>query len=138
MAGKSNYLETISLRNVFKGATAPVSSGWISLHSATVTDNADGTEISTVGTNYNRITYALGSANWTSLAAASSASNSTVINKLAITFASAASSYTVVGAALWDTSAAGNLLYLSSITAKVIEIGDVPTVSSGEFKVSED
>src|SRR3990167_8101665 len=98
MPGKGNYLETILLRHVFAGTTSAGSSLWISLHSATVTDNADGTEISTVGTNYNRIAAAQGTGTWNASAAASSGSNSTVFNKAAIAFASAASSYTVQAA----------------------------------------
>lgn len=138
MPGKGNYLETLLLRHVFKGTTAVPSSMWASLHSATVTDNADGTEITTVATNYNRVAVANTSTLWSSLAAASSGSNSTVINKAAITWASAAASYAVAGVGLWTASNAGELYYLSSVPSKAIEIGDVPTISSGELKISED
>src|SRR3990167_2083997 len=138
MPGKSNYLETLQLRHVFHGTTSAGSSMWISLHSATVIDTADGAEISTVGTNYNRAAAAQGSGAWSSMAAASSASNSTVFNKAAISFSSATSSYTVQAAGVWTASNAGNLLYLSSFTAKVIEVGDVPTISSADLRISED
>ncbi len=140
MPGKGNYLETLLLRHVFNGTTSAGSSIWAALHNATLVDIADGSEISTVGTNYNRVAVAQGSANWSSLVTPppTSVSNSTVINKAVISFASAASSYTVESVGLWSASNAGNLLYMADITSKVIEIGDVPTISSGAIVVTED
>jgi len=138
MPGKGNYLETILLRHVFAGTTSAGTSIWAALHSATVIDAADGAEISTVGTGYNRLAVAQGTGTWNASAAASSGSNSTVFNKAEIAFASALSSYTVQAVGLWSASNAGNLLYLSSFTAKVIEIGDVPTISSADLRISED
>ena len=108
------------------------------MHSTTLVDSADGTEISTVGSGYNRVSYAPGSANWTSLAAASSASNSTVFNKAAVSWSSATSSYTFAAVGYWNSSAAGELMYLSSVPVKVVEVGDIPTISSADMKVTED
>src|SRR3990170_7976240 len=138
MPGLGNYLETLLLRNLFKTTTALPSSIWVSLHSATVVDAADGAEISTVGTNYNRIAVAPTSVNWASLAAPSSGSTSTTFNKLAITFATAASSYSVQAFGLWDSSNTGNLMYLSTVPLKVIEVGDNALISSADIRISFD
>ena len=138
MPGKSNFLETLVLRHVFIGATAAPSSGWVALHNGTVVDAASGTEISTVGTNYGRMQYAQGSANWTSLAAPSSAPNSTMTNKAAVNFSSATASYTVNAVGYWNSSAAGELLYMSSVVPKIIEVGDIPMITVGDFKISEE
>ena len=138
MPGLSNYLETFVLKHLLSSAQTRPSSVWISLHSATVTDDANGAEISTVGTNYNRMTYANTSGNWSTLGAASSAANSTAFNKLAVSFSSATSSYTVNAVGLWDSSNTGNLLFLSSVATKVVEIGDVPTISSADLRISFD
>jgi hypothetical protein len=138
MPGKSNFLETLLLRHVFIGATASPSSGWVALHNGTIVDAASGTEISTVGTNYGRMQYAPGSANWTSLGAPSSVVASTMSNKAAINFSSATASYTVQAVGYWNSSAAGELLYMSSVVPKVVEVGDIATISSADFKISEE
>jgi len=139
MPGFANYLETLVLRNLFKSTTALPASYGVSLHSATLIDAADGAEISTVGTNYNRIAAAPGSVVWSSMAAPASGSNSTTFNKAAITFSSATASYTVNAVGIWDsTTVGGNLLYLSSVATKVVEVGDVPTISSADLRISLD
>ena len=141
MPGKSNYWETRTLKDLFQASQARPSSMGISLHSATLIDLFDGAEISTVGTGYNRVSLGNSSANWGgATAAASSAANSTMFNKTVVTFASAAASYgPVVAAGVWDTTTVGgNLLYMSSFAGKTVEIGDIPQISSGDLRISED
>jgi hypothetical protein len=59
-------------------------------------------------------------------------------NKSAINFSSATASYTVQAVGYWNSSALGELLYISSVVAKIVEVGDIPTISSADFKISEE
>jgi len=124
----SNLLLDAVLRNVAYVSPANV---YAALYTVTPTATTPGTEVTTAGgTLYNRVA--------ATFAAAASASTS---NSGAVTFPVAGAAWgTVVGAAVTDnaTPGAGNVLYFGNLTAsKVVGVGDQLNFAIGALTVTE-
>lgn len=128
MSAMSNYLE-LKFLDHFTGTastTAP-SAVYLGLATASLQDDASGTELS--GNNYTRkaITFA-------------SASGGSIASNSAVEFNSATGSWGDVSHwGIWDASSSGNLLFHGSFTAsKTIASGDILKVASGSLTISAD
>jgi len=128
MSAMSDYLE-LKFLDHFTGTastTAP-SAVYLGLSTASLADDASGTELS--GNNYTRkaITFA-------------SASGGSIASNSAVEFNSATGSWgTVSHWGIWDASSSGNLLFHGAFTAsKAIATGDILKVASGSLTISAD
>ena len=124
----SDYLD-LKFLDHFTGTastTAP-SAVYLGLSTASLADDASGTELS--GNNYTRkaITFA-------------SASGGSIASNSAVEFNSATGSWgTVSHWGIWDASSSGNLLFHGAFTAsKAIATGDILKVASGSLTISAD
>ena len=124
----SDYLE-LKFLDHFTGTastTAP-SAVYLGLATASLADDASGTELS--GNNYTRkaITFA-------------SASGGSIASNSAVEFNSATGSWgTISHWGIWDASSGGNLLFHGAFTAsKAIATGDILKVASGSLTISAD
>lgn len=99
-------------------------------------DGTGGTEVSTSGTNYGRVSIAHGiSANWTG----PSGTNLQYSNTNDIAFLVPSANWgTITGAGLYDASTAGNLFYVATLTTpKVVNNGDgAPRILAGQLIIS--
>ena len=62
----------------------------------------------------------------------------TIVNASAVTFATMASAFTVVGWALYDAATAGNALYWATVTTLALGIGDQAVIAAGGIVITED
>lgn len=124
----SDYLE-LKFLDHFTGtaSTSAPSAVYLGLSTASLADDASGTELS--GNNYTRkaITFA-------------SASGGSIASNSAVEFNSATGSWgTVSHWGIWDASSSGNLLFHGAFTAsKAIASGDILKVASGSLTISAD
>jgi len=142
MAGsKTDAFETIILKLVtgqvhgLAGLTGTLAGPYLALYTVAPSDSAAGTEVSTSGTAYARVTTA---GKW---AAPSGTSPTSVTTNAAVTFATATASWgTIVAFALFDAATAGNRLYWGDLTdaTKVIANGDTANFPSGSIVITED
>ena len=128
MSAMSDYLE-LKFLDHFTGTastTAPTAV-YLGLATASLADDASGTELS--GNNYTRkaITFA-------------SASGGSIASNASVEFNSATGSWgTVSHWGIWDASSSGNLLFHGAFTAsKAIATGDILKVASGSLTISAD
>lgn len=130
MAGFTDYLENVIMDHVFTQSsayTAPTI--WTALFTTAPTDNSSGTEVTSTG-GYTRIR----STGFTA------PSSGYVYNSTAIAFPTATGAWgTVEYFALCTSSAAGNMLAYSSLTAsRTVGVGDSVTFSTGSLVASLD
>jgi len=124
----SDYLE-LKFLDHFTGtaSTSAPSAVYLGLSTASLNDDASGTELT--GNNYTRkaITFA-------------SASSGSIASNSAVEFDSATGSWgTVSHWGIWDASSSGNLLFHGAFTAsKSIATGDILKVASGSLTISAD
>ena len=104
--------------------TAP-SNVYLALSTATIDDDASGTELSGNGYARQAITFA-------------AASGGSVSSNATVTFPTATGSWgTISHWSIWDASTTGNLLFHGSFSAsKAIATGDVLKVTSGDLTIS--
>jgi hypothetical protein len=136
MAGsKSNYLENALLDHALGGGdyTRPATV-YVALYTAAPTDSGGGTEVSTSGTAYARVSTTNNATNWPA-ASSGSKSNGTVI-----TFPTATASWgTVVAFGIFDASTSGNLMYWGDLTvSKSVASGDTASFAVGTLTITED
>jgi hypothetical protein len=132
---KSDILENILLDQVL-GAVGytPAANVAVALYTVTPSDQTAGTEVSTSGTGYARITLANNTTNWPA------ASNGSKSNGTEILFASAEADWgTVEGFGIFDDAGTPRLLYWGDLAEPrpVVE-GDRPRFLVGELTISED
>ncbi len=122
----SNYLELKLLDHSLgtTSYTAP-SNVYLALSTATIDDDASGTELSGNGYARQAITFA-------------AASGGSVSSNATVTFPTATGSWgTISHWSIWDASTTGNLLFHGSFSAsKAIATGDVLKVTSGDLTIS--
>ena len=95
-------------------------------------DGTGGVEVSTTGTNYARQAIAQGAAQW-------DVSTLEYSNANEITYGVPSDNWgTIVGAALYDNSVAGNLLYVAALTTpKVVNNGDgAPKILANQLRIT--
>lgn len=90
-----------------------------------------GTEVTNASSGYTRVASTFCTAGVTVLGQS--------VNVGAVTFATAAAAYTVVGWALFDaiTAGVGNMLYWATVTTLAIAIGDQATFGVGGIVITE-
>lgn len=130
MAGSfSDYLEDAVIDHILKTTTYTQATNlFVALFTAAPTDTGGGTEVT--GGSYARVV----NNSW------DAASGGTADNTSTVTFAAATSNWgTVVAFALFDASAAGNMLLWADLTAnKSITTGDTAVFSAGDIDVTLD
>ncbi len=131
MGSKTNYLENAVLGHVTNATVLAVSTVvWSALFTAISSDAADGTEVTTASSGYTRMT--------TTFVTAGATTTGSTTNTSAVTYATAAAAYTVVGWALYNHPTAGNELYWATVTTLAIGIGDQATFGVGAIVITED
>ena len=129
MGSKTDYLENKVL-DVVANSIAYTTPGvvWSALFTAIPSDASGGTEVT--DSSYLRVT--------TQFCTAGATTDGQITTTAAVTFATCATAYTVVGWALMDASAAGNMLYWATVTTLAIGVGDQATFAVGNITVTED
>ncbi len=95
-------------------------------------DSTNGTEVTNSSSGYTRLA--------TTYCTAGVTATGQSVNTNAMTWATAAAAYTIVGWGAMDaiTAGAGNLLYWATVTTIAIGIGDQPTIAIGGIVITED
>jgi hypothetical protein len=134
MANMSDYLEVELRKHIFRtGSFTKPSALYVSLHTASPTDDATGTEVS--GGSYARVQRDPADANWTG----ASATNGLTENAAAITFPTPSANWGVVTHfGIWDASTTGNMICWGPITPnKTINNGDTaPSFATGDLDIT--
>ena len=128
MSAMSDYLENEILDHILgTGAYTAPTTVYVGLSTATLADDASGTELSGSG-------YARQSATF------NAASSGTADNSAAIEFPAATASWgTVSHFGIYDAASSGNLLIHGAFTAaKLIDTGDILKISAGDLDISAD
>ena len=129
MGSKQDYLENKVLDHVLRNTTyTQAATVYSALFTVIPSDSTGGTEVA-VG-SYVRVATSFGTA------ASGSASNTNVV-----TFATAATAYTVVGWALCQTStlnSTNTILYWATVTTLAIGVGDQATFAAAGIVITED
>jgi len=126
MSAMSDYLE-LKFLDHFTGtaSTSAPSAVYLGLATASIQDDASGTELS--GNNYTRkaVTFA-------------SASSGSISSNAAVEFNAASGSWgTISHWGIWDAATSGNLLYHGAFTTgKAIASGDILKVASGSLTIT--
>lgn len=125
----SNSTETLVLNWLLTGGSATRPTAWyLALFTSNPDEDGSGTEVSGVGTAYERQT------------AAFTVSGNTASNSAAIEFPTATASYgTVSHVGVYDAETSGNLIaYAALTTSKVIDTGDVLRVPASDLDITLD
>jgi hypothetical protein len=132
MGSKSDYHENKTLE-LLRGNnyTAPTTM-YSALFTVIPSDSTGGTEVTNAASGYTRVA--------TTFVTGGATVAGQTYNSGAVTFATAAAAYTVVGWAVMDTStvAAGNILYWATVTTLALGIGDQATFGVAAITVTED
>lgn len=126
MSAMSDYLE-LKFLDHFTGtaSTSAPSAVYLGLATASIQDDASGTELS--GNNYTRkaVTFA-------------SAASGSISSNAAVEFNAASGSWgTISHWGIWDAATSGNLLYHGAFTTgKAIASGDILKVASGSLTIT--
>lgn len=126
MANVSDFLRDAEIKRLMmSSAYTPPTTHWIALYTVAPGSGDAGTEVSTVGTGYNRMP--LTTADWTTNAVGR------VINNTGISYTTAAAAAwgVVVAAGIRDASNAGNLLFHATVSTFSVSSGDAVSISSG-------
>lgn len=126
MSAMSDYLENEILDHILgTGSYTMPTTVYIGLSTASMNDDASGTEIS--GNNYARQSVAF-----------SAASGGTTSNSGNIEFPAATGSWgTVSHFGIWDASSAGNMLLHGAFTSsKTISTGDILRITAGDLDIT--
>jgi hypothetical protein len=126
MSEISNYLENALINVTLRGTSfTAISTPYVALFTSDPTDAGTGTEVS--GGSYARQSVTMGAP-----------SNGASINSADVTFPTCTSSWGTVGwIGIYDALTSGNLLYHTPLdVAKVIDVGDVFKIASGNLSVT--
>lgn len=133
MGSKADYLENKILDHILRNVTyTQAATVYSALFTVIPSDSTAGTEVTNASSGYTRVA--------TTFCTAGATTPGQCVNTGAVTFATAAAAYTVVGWGLLDTStvAAGNLLYWATVTTLAIAINDQATFAVGGITITED
>ncbi len=136
--GLTNYGENKALDAILGGsrATAWPSGFYIALYTIlpTADDGTGGTEVSSSGTSYARVSYANDGTNWPA------ASSSLKLNGTTITFPTASASWgTVVGYGFYDAPTSGNCYYFGPLSSNLtVNTGVSPNFPINSLGISAD
>jgi hypothetical protein len=128
MSEISNYLENALINVTLRATsyTAPTTV-YVALFTSDPTDAGSGTEVSTSGTSYARVSATFGAP-----------SNGASVTTADVTFPQATASWGTVGwIGIYDALTTGNLLYHTPLDAsKTIDIGDIFKIATGNLSVT--
>ncbi len=130
MGSKADYLENKVLDHVLRNTTyTQAATVYSALFTVAPSDSTAGTEVTNASSGYTRVATTF-----------STAASGSITNSGAVTFATAAAGYTIIGWGILDTStvAAGNLLYYTTITTLAIAINDQANIAAGGIIITED
>jgi hypothetical protein len=129
MGSKSDYLESKLLNHVLQGVTftAPATV-YSALFTVIPSDSTAGTEVTSASSGYTRVATTFSTSSGTGAS----------YNSGAVTFATAAAAYTVVGWGIMDAATGGNVLYWATVTTLAIAISDQATFAVSAIAVTED
>jgi hypothetical protein len=150
-ADMTNYLENKLIDAMFRGVafTMPTVLA-VALHTGACSDSSAGTEVSTSGTAYNRVTLNPSTTNWSATDSSSSTANpsagntGTTYNRSAVSFPTATGSGygTVTHFSIWDsaTVGAGNMLFCKALSggSQAVAAGSTPSFAAGALSVQID
>lgn len=138
MAGANDFLRDSVMKEIFKGAAfTPASTLWVALFTASPGSSGAGTEVTTVGTGYNRVNKT--TADWTTNGIGS------FINNTAVVFTTAAATtwgtlthFAIVDSSVSSAGVAATTFYFWSTlsTNHVVNTGDAVQFSSGQLTVA--
>lgn len=134
MAGKSDYLELKVLDHVLGGGNyTRAATIDIALYTSSPSDSGGGTEVSTSGTAYARITVTNDGTFWNAASGGSKTNNATAA------WATATANWgTVVAAALFEGGTSNMLYYGNLVSSRVVNTGDSVRFIAGGIVVTED
>lgn len=147
MSAMSNYLENKIIDWLLRGqAFTPPSSVHVALFTGAPSDSGGGTEVSTSGTGYGRVSIGATLANWAGTQAsgsttASSGTGGATSNNSVVTFGTPTANWgQVTHVALFDASTGGNMLFHGALSQpKTINNGDpAPTFPAASLGISLD
>lgn len=148
MAAATDFWENRLVDFLFRGQALTQPTNWyFSLFTVAPTDSTAGTEVSTSGTAYARVTYACSMANWSgtqgaATTVASSGTGGTISNNNPITFPAPTGSNwgNCVAFGIHDAVSAGNLCYFGALSqAKNVNAGDsAPTFPAATLTIQID
>ena len=131
MGSKADFLENKVLDHVLRNTTyTQPATVYSALFTVIPSDSTAGTEVTNASSGYTRVA--------TTFCTAGATVAGQSVNIGAVTFATAAAAYTVVGWGLMDAITAGNLLYWATVTTLAIAINDQATFAIGGITVTED
>ncbi len=133
MGSKSDYLENKILDHILRNTTyTQAATVYSALYTVIPSDSTAGTEVTNASSGYTRVATTFCTAGLT-VAGQS-------VNTGAVTFATAAAAYTIVGWALHETSTVGvgSVLYWATVTTLAIAINDQATFAVGGIVITED
>lgn len=133
MGSKSDFLENKTLDTALRnGSYTGATTVYSALYTVIPSDSTAGTEVTNAASGYTRVA--------TTFSTAGATVTGQTVNIGAVTFATAAAAYTVVGWAVLDTSTvgAGNILYWATVTTLAIAINDQATFAIGGIVITED
>jgi len=150
-ADMTNYLENKLIDAMFRGVafTMPTVLA-VALHTGACSDSSAGTEVSTSGTAYNRVTLNPSTTNWSATDSSSSTANpsagttGTTYNRSAVSFPTATGSGygTVTHFSIWDnaTVGAGSMLFCKALSggSQAVAAGSTPSFAAGALSVQID
>lgn len=133
MGSKSDFYENKTLAAALNAGTyTGAATVYSALYTTAPSDSTAGTEVTNASSGYTRQA--------TTFCTAGVTVAGQCVNTNALTWATAAAGYTVVGWATLDTSTvgAGNILYYTTVTTIAYAIGDQPTIAIGGIVITED
>ena len=133
MGSKSNYLENKILDHVLRAATytAPATV-YSALFTVIPSDSSAGTEVTQATSGYTRLASTFVTAGATTTGRTS---NSGAVNFATV---AAGATITIVGYGIMDAATGGNLLYWSTVSSTVLEVGDQATFPADSIVVTEE
>jgi hypothetical protein len=132
MGSKADYLEDKILDHNLNSVVFTTPGAVFSALFTTVPSDSTATGEATAIGSYTRVT--------TLFCSAGATVTGQCVNTAAVTFATAATAFTVVGWALYDsgTGGAGNVLYWATVTTLAVGVGDQPVFAAGNITITED
>ena len=132
MGQKSQYLDNKILDQVNRNVTyTQPATVYSALFTVCPSASTAGTEVTNAASGYTRVA--------STFCTAGATVAGQQVNTGAVTFATAAAGYTVVGWALMDTSTvgAGNILYWATVTTLALAVNDQATFAAGGIVITE-
>lgn len=130
MGSKTDTYENAVLDKLVNAGTITSGTVYSALFTVIPSDSTGGTEVTTASSGYTRVA--------TTFCTAGVTTAGSLTNTGAVTFATAAAGYTVVGWGLMTAATAGTLIYWATVTTLAIAINDQAVIAVGGIVITED